>query len=392
MINLNISRWWNAQPKKFSDAYNPRSNAFGFLRLCLASLVIVSHAYPLGGKYGTEILSKLSHGQENLGSVAVIGFFILSGFLIAGSYDHLKSMPRFLWHRFLRIMPGFWVSLAVVAVGFGSIFYYHYHHSLSGFLNLAADGPISFIINNFFLVIRQFEISNLSAQLIYPGAFNGSLWTLAYEFFCYLIIGTLGTVGILKKKRYLTLVLFISVYALYSFNIAAPDAAAGLIRPLKSLEFLKLITAFLAGAAVYVFQDRLKLSSRIFLLSILTLLVAIYFGGLLILEVPLLTYILMYLAAYLPIRSFDRKIDLSYGVYIYAFPVQQTFSLFGLNNLNIAVYCVLALAATLPLAFLSYVAIERPAMKLKNLQVKSNILSIFNPRLLRKRKAIAARS
>lgn len=386
-----LQNWWKETPKPFAEAFNPRHNSIGFMRICLASLVIVSHSYPLGGHYGAEILSRISRGQETLGSIAVSGFFILSGFLIAGSYDHLKSMPRFLWHRILRIMPAFWTSLVVVALGFGAIFFYHYHHNFIGYLSATSGGPLSYIGQNFFLTMKQYDISNLSSHLVYPSAFDGSLWTLIYEFKCYLLVGALGFFGLIKSSRRLIVASLIGVYALYIANLAVPGVAAALMPPLKDVEMLKLLTVFLAGSVFYVYRDKIILSSRYFVLSLLLLLLTTRLGGLAIFVPPLLCYVLMYAATYLPIKSFDRKYDLSYGVYIYAFPVQQTFSLYGLNHLNIAIYCLLVLVCTLPLAFLSYVVIEKPSMKLKNIDFNPKIIGRFYGQLSRKRSSLFAR-
>jgi peptidoglycan/LPS O-acetylase OafA/YrhL len=90
--------------------FDPRGNAIGFLRLAFAVTVIVSHIWPLGG-YGPDP----GRADNNLGILAVEGFFALSGFLITRSASRAPSVGRFLWHRCLRIFPGFWVSLVVVA-------------------------------------------------------------------------------------------------------------------------------------------------------------------------------------------------------------------------------------------------------------------------------------
>lgn len=361
-----VFSWWSEPAVTFVDAFNPRNNSIGFIRLCLASLVIVSHAYPLGGLFGMEIGYRISHGQADLGGFAVDGFFIMSGFLIAGSFDHLKSTTRFLWHRFLRIMPGFWVSLLVVAFGFGALFYYHINHTIKGYFSAADGGPIKYLTQNFFLTMNQYDISGLTAGLKYPNAFNGSVWSLVYEFTCYLVVAVFGFFGILKKNKIVVLVAFIVAYVLFAINHIIPGSIIGAIPSLKNADMLRLLTVFLGGSVFYLYRSRIILDNRYFTLAILVLMYTFRRGGFVFVMPILLLYVLMYIAARCPIRSFDKKYDLSYGIYIYAFPVQQTFSLYGLNRLNIVVYSLLVFAATLPLAFLSYVLIEKPAMKLKN--------------------------
>ena len=88
-----------------ANVFDPRRNAFGLFRFALAALVIVSHCYPLGG-FGRDPLEVVTAGRLSLGLFAVAMFFVLSGFLITRSASRTSAI-RFLWHRFLRIFPGY---------------------------------------------------------------------------------------------------------------------------------------------------------------------------------------------------------------------------------------------------------------------------------------------
>src|SRR5580658_74946 len=94
-----------------------RNNSIGFLRFLFATMVIWSHAYGNGG-FGYDPLARLNPNGATAGFLGVGGFFVLSGFLITRSYETVNSVGRFIWHRFLRIFPGFWVCLVVTAFGF----------------------------------------------------------------------------------------------------------------------------------------------------------------------------------------------------------------------------------------------------------------------------------
>src|SRR5690606_6733938 len=98
-----------------SSGLRGSDNAFGVLRLFFATLVIFSHAFPLSG-FGKDGLFLLSGGKESIGGVAVIGFFIISGYLITKSGSR-NDVLQFLWRRALRIFPAFWVALIVGAFG-----------------------------------------------------------------------------------------------------------------------------------------------------------------------------------------------------------------------------------------------------------------------------------
>ena len=92
-----------------------RNNGIGFLRFFFAAVVIWSHGSTMGGYASVEPLARLIHGAATAGFLAVGGFFVLSGFLITRSYEYVGAPGRFVWHRFLRIFPGFWICLAVTA-------------------------------------------------------------------------------------------------------------------------------------------------------------------------------------------------------------------------------------------------------------------------------------
>jgi peptidoglycan/LPS O-acetylase OafA/YrhL len=94
---------------RLADAFDPRHNALAALRLGFAGLVALAHAWSVGFGHQPRI------GQTDVSALAVDGFFVLSGFLVARSWLRLQSFRRYAWHRFLRIMPGFWVCLVVTA-------------------------------------------------------------------------------------------------------------------------------------------------------------------------------------------------------------------------------------------------------------------------------------
>ena len=121
-----------------------------FLRLALAVLVIFSHGISLGG-YGTEKIVD----KTTLGTVAVYGFFAISGYLIAGSASSNGTL-RYLWQRFLRILPAFWACLIVTSFAFGLVAWLHggQHASASGYLR-QPGGPVGYVAHNFWLRIDQ---------------------------------------------------------------------------------------------------------------------------------------------------------------------------------------------------------------------------------------------
>jgi peptidoglycan/LPS O-acetylase OafA/YrhL len=334
--------------KSFSQEFNPKNNSIGFLRFALASAVIVSHSWPIGG-FGTEILARATGDHCDFGYAAVDGFFLLSGYLITASYARLSSLRIFLWHRFLRIMPGFWVCLFITAGLFGPALYYLKNGVTEGYWS-AANGPTAYLLNNWLLKVRQTDIANATSGLIFPGHINGSLWTLYYEAGCYLVVALLGACRLLFRK-YVAVALTLSV-AVFPY--------------ISNFHARRMLLAFLVGVLWFLFKDRIPLDGRIALASACAL--AIFartpqvwralplFGG----------YLLFYSAAKLPVRNFDRKGDFSYGIYIYAFPIQQILAAFGLNRFGIFPFFLVSFFSTLPFAILSFYLIEKPSLNLKD--------------------------
>jgi peptidoglycan/LPS O-acetylase OafA/YrhL len=337
-----------------------QGNSIGFLRFALAALVILHHSYVLSGH--RDPLDRLTRGNLDLGNVAVSGFFVLSGFLITRSAERAPSVWRYLWHRVLRIFPGFWVCLVVCAAVIGPFFWLVERGSLGGYAGISDQAPLGYVVSNAGLSINQTRIDGLLAGLPYPSAMNGSLWTLSYEFSWYLIAGALAVVGLLRS-RWLALVAVVLLIAPQSLPGGHP--LAGL--PLFGYGLIsRYALAFSLGILAYVWRHRVPLDDRLAIIGAILFAVSLLTKTVPVVGVPAMAYLILWAAWRLPFRRFDVRWDLSYGVYIYAFPVQQGLALLGAAMLPVAVLFPLALATTIPFAFASYVLVERPALRLKS--------------------------
>lgn len=350
---------WTPRSAPLEEILGRNGNSIGFLRFALAAAVIVHHGFVLAGH--SDPLGRRSGGVIDLGILAVTGFFVLSGLLIARSADR-TSAARFLWHRVLRIMPGFWVCLVVVAAGFGPFFALVERGSLAGYLSPPQYGPIDYVVSNAALVVGQTRIDGLLAGNPYPFGINGSLWTLPYEFAWYLLAGALAVAGLLRRRVLATIVLVVLVLP-QNVHLTQPLASVpGLGFALLSRFGL----AFALGIAVYLWRDRIRLDDRLAVLAVAAGIVSLFTGTFATVGVTAYGYVLLWAAWRLPLRRFDARRDLSYGVYIYAFPVQQALALVGLSALPTPAYIALSLAATLPFAWASYRFVEEPALRLKH--------------------------
>ncbi|GAA2018591.1 hypothetical protein GCM10009740_03090 [Terrabacter terrae] len=147
-------------------------NALNTVRLALACAVVVGHSWNVGYGINPPLV-------PDLAAYAVDAFFVLSGFLIAGSRVRLRFW-RFLWQRSLRIFPGLWAVLLATAFAFAP-----FGAWLTGTPVSLADGA-SYVARNAALQMGQPGIGSMLAKVAVPGQWNGSLWTLSYEFACYM--------------------------------------------------------------------------------------------------------------------------------------------------------------------------------------------------------------
>ncbi|MFC6705690.1 acyltransferase family protein [Flexivirga alba] len=338
------SSWGPSIGQGLSDS----NNALNFIRLALASAVIVAHTWPVGG-FGT---APRFAGMDS-GEWAVAGFFSLSGFLIAGSRLRLP-FGGFLLRRALRIFPGFWACLVVVAFGFAP-------------LSVAVGVPGSWSVGdglrhvavNLALQVREFNVGSTIRNNPLALAWDGSLWTLFFEFGSYLVVGALLGIALFRRR---TATCFAAVIVLTT--VAYYVAMSEHITSFYLVNGLNLATSFVAGVLLFAVKDRLPISRALFALSVVALAV-IGFCGLprLLVAIPF-AYGLLYLGATLPTRI-GTKNDVSYGVYVYAFPVQQFLAARHLQHDGKLVFMVVAFILTLPLAWLSWLLIERPGMNLR---------------------------
>ncbi len=350
-----------------SEVIDQKNNSFGFIRFFLATLVIFSHCYSLGG-FGNEFILE-NHPVGTYGAFAVDCFFVISGFLITGSYTKCDSFWRFLWHRCLRIFPGFWVCLLVIALVFGPIAYLTERSTLDGYFNLnTQDNYLYFIKSNFFLELKQLNVANLFSKNPYPKVFNGSLWTLIYEFKCYIAVALLGILGFLNKSSRVVYSVFLFLWFTNCLNHAIPGTSAKLIPFLSDTMLLKSALYFFSGSAYFLYSREIAVNNKLFCISLTLLILSFRDNFYVVISPIVLPYLLFWLAYKLPLKKVDKYGDFSYGLYIYAFAVQQMLSLYGINRLGFFVYFILAFFLSFILAVISYFVIEKPCLKLKKIE------------------------
>lgn len=326
-----------------------RHNALNFIRFVLASLVLVDHSYPLSG-----------HGEKaqiaglGLGTWCVAGFFCLSGYLIAGSRTRTGALA-YLWRRCLRIFPGLIAAVSITAFVLAPL---AARTSGNGPWNLA--DAVRYVVRNTLLYQPPFGIGETLRAAPYQGAWNGSLWTLFYEFAAYLVVGALLSLLILRRHA---AALFGALVVI--FTVASPTLHDHLTTSLYQ-HALFLGAFFIAGAFMWSIRPYVPLTAPLGLVACAALIItaALQPDNATWSALPL-AYVLLWLGSALPVRLFSSN-DISYGMYIYAFPIQQMITI-TTGNRNPYVLMATAMIVTAAVAYASWRFVERPALRLKNL-------------------------
>jgi len=367
-----------ADYRTIQTSFQTRHNSLNFIRLILALMVVFSHALTIGS-FGSENFL----GKTSLGTVAVYGFFGLSGFLIAGSASR-NRVGRFLWQRFLRIYPAFWICIIMIGFVFGSVVWIHANPTtahkcgISCYVN-EPGGPIGYVLHNFSIRTTQSTIVNTLPLGYFRPVWNGSLWTLFFECLCYLMMALLSIVGLLRRPLTVA-ILAVSVWVTEVVVTSVPRWNH-VFSPSDHWDIMKMMTfvpIFLGGSLLYLYREKVPDS------SVLAGVCALVFLSGLVLplgnSVPAFTftsmdltsvflvYPLVWLGIHLPFHMVGAHNDYSYGVYIYAYPVQQMLVVWGLNRWGYWPYAMLSVVAVAPFAVASWWTIEKHALRLKTVR------------------------
>jgi peptidoglycan/LPS O-acetylase OafA/YrhL len=347
-------------------ALSGNRNSLGAIRLVLAISVIFSHAFYLGG-WGADPLAEVFLGQDSIGGVAVIGFFAISGYLITRSGMNSDAL-QFIWRRFLRIFPAYWVVLLFTAFLVGPTVWH-----LTGKENLEywqspVNGPVSYLIQNWDLTQRQWGINEIYGETPWGAVFNGSLWTLAYEWAAYFLVFSFVLFGALKRAKFLVPLLTSFFFLMEVAQRIAPGSPAQLHTYFSDHYRVRFTLVFLIGACLAVYAEKVIVDAKLGVLSAAVVVMTLTSGGWSLFGYPAMAYFLMWLAVILPkvFQKVGEKNDYSYGTYIYGFLTQQTTAFLGWHNYGYLPWTLSCVAITLGLAWLSWHLVERRALALKD--------------------------
>ncbi len=344
-----------------------RHNNFNLVRFVAAVMVIYGHmAHLLLAPVPTIF------GQE-VSTIAVKIFFVISGFLITESFLRDENIIRYGIRRFFRIMPGliFITLLSVFIVGplltrFSTGDYFSnpstYQYLRNGLLHPVYNLPGVFETNP------------------YPNAVNGSLWSLPVEVAMYLLLPIVLVV--FRKLKIMKIGVALTGVAFLVFNIwrlkYAPDLRF-VFWGSNWIDGTMLVPYFFAGSLFSFpeFRRLLNLQWGIALAAVAAMLNMNYVKSEILLFIVLPYFILSFSLASRPVfgRWFEKN-DYSYGMYLYGFLVQQTLIfLLGAERFSLLPYTILSTVVTLVFAALSWHLVERPCQLLGKRLLKCRLIA-----------------
>lgn len=345
------------RPISFETAMAEGHDRFTPVRLALALAVVVSHAFSVGaGSTAGEPL--MASTGYTLGEHAVNMFFAISGFLVTMSYVR-RGPGDYTVARTLRIAPGLVGVVLVTAFILGP---------------LATALPLTDYFRRgetWTFVVSTLTTLKSTARL--PGLFEGNpfkfvlgtVWTLKYEIFCYLGVLLFGLLGLLRRPALVLAFLVALIVARLGLDLVGTSGHGALPTGIR------LFLCFSAGAAIYLYRDKVpaSLPLAVLLLALTAVLLGTPVAPTLMFLVESYAVLALAMAPMTALASFESpwkppSWDLSYGVYLYGWPVQQMLQS-RCPDWGVGVALPVAMVITLAVAALSWLLIEKPALGIK---------------------------
>ena len=334
-----------------ADYDGNRRNNFTSLRILFAWAVLFGHSFAITGHKELNFIRPFFEGSIWIGEIAVSGFFAISGYLVTASFVR-RGLLDYTLSRMLRIYPALvlCVFFSVFALGLAMT-------SISTAEYLGHAQTWEYLWNSTALFPPTYRLPGVFEGLPRVGV-NGSLWTLPAEISCYIVLALIGFFGLLRSR-------FLANLAIIAVLLFALEHFSHLPMIGRIHRWADPALYFLLGVAFYTNRQSIPLTGRLALMSVLVF----YFG----LGEPwfdqvvpvALVYLIFFIAYRTPYLDVDGRVgDPSYGIYIYAWPVQQTLvSLFPDEGPYFNT--VFATVITVALAMASWHFLEKPALGLK---------------------------
>jgi peptidoglycan/LPS O-acetylase OafA/YrhL len=273
--------------------------------------VLYGHSYHLGSFYPArkDVVETWLPGFS-AGSLAVYVFFAISGYLVAASLLRRPGLWRYVRHRFQRLYPAYLACLLLTVFALGPAFTTLPLRDYFG----AGSGAWHYLLENLNPVTLSWRLPGVFAANPVPHTVNGSLWSLGLEVRWYAYLGALALLGVVARRGLFTAV------GLAFLAFCAWEGLSGKPDPLG---YRALSMVFMAGALAAQWRERVRVSHAGLAALVLGCVLAHGTRAFFPLAVVATSYASYWFAYAAPVLPWPRRIDYSYGLFLYGFPVQQ---------------------------------------------------------------------
>jgi peptidoglycan/LPS O-acetylase OafA/YrhL len=321
---------------------------FDYLRIGLAIAVLVWHSFILSTGSGALYRTAWSGPFRFLLAMILPMFFALSGFLVAGSLERTR-VHQFVVLRALRLIPALAVEVTLSGLLLGAFFTtLPLGHYLTSPELISYFGNIVGLVR--FTLPGVFEHNPAGAMV------NSQLWTIPFELECYAVL--LFVAAVLRDRR-----AFVALVVLLSLVATALAFFLDPVSPFQPIPGRALVVSFLAGVCLHLYRDKIPCSPAVGVLAAL--------GAAVLLQISNTCYLAAFPVAYLTVwvgLMRPPKIpfgDLSYGVYLFHFPIEQSFMQIFPGIGRWWQLAFLALPSSALCAWLSWNWVEHPVLARK---------------------------
>ncbi|RYF90833.1 MAG: acyltransferase [Chitinophagaceae bacterium] len=333
------------------------TNNFDFLRIVAATCICFTHSFNLISQNAAEPLMHLTGQRYDFSFVGLCIFFTISGFLITKSVYSSSSILSYLWKRFLRIQPLLIVVCIITVFVLGPVFT---NLSVSSYFGNKAT--YTYFRNIFPATGIQFELPGVFANNFHPGSVNGSLWTLIVEERLYLLVGTFIFFRTFKRA-FAVAILLLNIVLLLQAHLFPSELQAYLqgSHIFYAMLFLNAGAFYQMSMEFHSFSKKWSLLIGPVLLAVLLFVPGLHF----LLPIVIPFVVLQFAHVKSPMNMAGQWGDFTYGLYIFAFPVQQMLIAGGIFTENPYALFLTTMAINLPLAVGSWHMIEKRCLQLK---------------------------
>ncbi len=336
------------------------NNNFDLIRIIAALMVIIGHSSDV--LFNHSLINdpaKLLSGYS-IQSLGVIIFFIISGFLVTASFHNKRNWLQFFAGRVLRIFP------ALIVVVLLSVFVLGAALTTLSFNEYISSPVTGRYLQDMTLYRMYYYLPGVFENNPLAGSINASLWSLPYEFTCYIYIALAGIFSFINNK-WTSLLLFCIYFISYLFYESQLNT---IVIPVLGIDFKTFYIPFLyflAGSLLFRFRPFIRYNMTGI---IICLIIALAIRNAFLHQqffVLVISYLVLAFAFSdkLKFHNVAKYGDFSYGLYLYAFPIQQLIVYLFPGSLNLPAMMVLSIVITFPFAFLSWHLIESPLLKMK---------------------------